>query len=74
MSTEKPQDFTSSQTLYNTVWPARFLRYSQFAPVHAEFDLYPQKTGLAYQWPKLAKIDWRYRASVALLHWPAIVL
>ena len=50
------------QTIYNTVWPARFYRNPLPVPLGymAEFDLYPQQTGLAYQWPRLAKIDWRY--------------
>ncbi len=48
------------QTVYNTVWPARFYSNPSSPNCQAEFDLYPQKTGLAYQWPKLAKIDWRY--------------
>jgi prepilin-type N-terminal cleavage/methylation domain-containing protein len=50
------------QTIYNTVWPARFYRNPPPVPLGymAEFDLYPQQTGLAYQWPRFAKIDWRY--------------
>ena len=53
-------EFTSFQTPYNTVWPARFYSHPADPKTRAEFDLYPQQTGLAYQWPKLAKIDWRY--------------
>ena len=48
------------QTSYNTIWPARFYSNPNSPECEAEFDLYPQQTGLAYQWPKLAKIDWRY--------------
>ena len=52
--------FSPAQTPYNTVWPARFYTYPSDPQTRAEFDLTPVKTGLAYQWPKLAKIDWRY--------------
>ena len=49
-----------SQHRYNTIWPARFYSNPSSPQCQAEFDLYPQQTGLAYQWPRLAKIDWRY--------------
>ena len=52
--------FSPAQTPYNTVWPARFYTYPSDPQARAEFDLTPVKAGLAYQWPKLAKIDWRY--------------
>jgi prepilin-type N-terminal cleavage/methylation domain-containing protein len=48
------------QTLYNTIWPARFYSNPSSPNCSAEFDLYPQQTGLAYQWPRFARIDWRY--------------
>ena len=52
--------FQSSQTEYNTIWPARFYNTPNSPQCRAEFDLYPQKTSIAYQWPRFAKIDWRY--------------
>lgn len=54
--------FSPAQTSYNTVWPAKFYRNPLPVPLGymAEFDLTPVKAGLAYQWPRLAKIDWRY--------------
>jgi prepilin-type N-terminal cleavage/methylation domain-containing protein len=52
---------TPAQTQYNTIWPARFYSNPPVAPqCDAEFDLEPLRAGLAYKWPKLAKIDWRY--------------
>ena len=52
--------FSPAQTSYNTVWPARFYSNPSDPQARAEFDLTPVKSGLAYQWPKFAKIDWRY--------------
>ena len=52
--------FSSAQTANNTIWPARFYSDPSDPQCNAEFDLSPLKTGVAYQWPKLAKIDWRY--------------
>ena len=52
--------FSPNQTQYNTIWPARFYSNPTSPQCEAEFDLYPQQTGLAYQWPRFAKIDWRY--------------
>ncbi len=49
-----------AQTPYNTIWPARFYSNPNDPKCDAEFDLEPLRAGLAYQWPKLAKIDWRY--------------
>jgi len=51
---------TPAQTQYNTIWPARFYSNPVAPQCDAEFDLEPLRAGLAYQWPKLAKIDWRY--------------
>ena len=52
--------FQSYQTVHNTIWPARFYDTPNSPQCRAEFALYPQKTSVAYQWPRLAKIDWRY--------------
>ncbi len=49
-----------SQTQYNTIWPARFYSAPGAPQCVAEFDLEPRKSGLAYEWPTLGKIDWRY--------------
>ena len=48
------------QTVHNTIWPARFYDTPNSPQCRAEFALYPQETSVAYQWPRLAKIDWRY--------------
>jgi prepilin-type N-terminal cleavage/methylation domain-containing protein len=63
--------FSSSQTSYNTIWPARFYSDPTAPQCNAEFDLSPLKTGLAYQWPKLAKIDWRYSGIGSTASLPA---
>lgn len=49
-----------AQTSLNTIWPARFYSDPSDPQCDAEFDLHPLKTGLAYQFPKLALIDLRY--------------
>jgi prepilin-type N-terminal cleavage/methylation domain-containing protein len=63
--------FGSSQTSVNTIWPARFYSDPNAPQCAAEFDLSPLKTGLAYQWPKLAKIDRRYSGIGSMGSLPA---
>jgi prepilin-type N-terminal cleavage/methylation domain-containing protein len=67
---------TPAQTQYNTIWPARFYSNPVAPQCDAEFDLEPLRAGLAYQWPKLAKIDWRYSGvgSTGLLQADAVVV
>lgn len=67
---------TPAQTQYNTIWPPRFYSNPVAPQCDAEFDLEPLRAGLAYQWPKLAKIDWRYSGvgSTGLLPADAVVV